>query len=66
MFTALEKQKECERELALRKHVYVRQVAAGRMKQENADRWTAIMQAIRDDYAAEAEVSRDEQTMELF
>lgn len=50
-FTAEDKFKEARRELAQRKRVYPRLVAQGSLKQAEADRQIAIMEAIRDDYA---------------
>ncbi len=40
-----------ERELSMRKRVYPRWIADGRMKQADADEQIRIMEAIRDDYA---------------
>ncbi len=54
-FTAVEKQKEAERELAMRRNVYPKWVASGRMKQEEADKRTACMTDIVADYKALAE-----------
>lgn len=39
-----------QRELALRKRVYPRWVLAGKMTQEKADRETALMEEIVEDY----------------
>ena len=41
---------ELKREIAMRRQVYGRQVAAGRMTQEKADRGIAVMEAIIADY----------------
>lgn len=54
-FSALDKQKEAEREVALRRNVYAAKVATGRMKQAEADMRIACMEAIAADYRAKAE-----------
>ena len=41
------------RELAMRRNVYPKWVASGRMKQEAADREIAVMEAIVADYQAQ-------------
>jgi hypothetical protein len=51
-FTTQDKLKAARREIAMRKNVYRKKVHDGRMKQEDADREIAVMQAIADDYAA--------------
>jgi hypothetical protein len=38
---------EAKREIGYRKHVYARQVSAGKLKQEAADRKIAVMRAIQ-------------------
>ncbi len=48
--TPAEKLKSVERELGMRRQVYPRRVAEGKMKQEAADREIAVMEAIADDY----------------
>lgn len=50
-FTIDDKIREIRRELAMRKSLYPKWVAAGKMKLDHADRMIAIMQAIHDDYA---------------
>lgn len=49
-FSAREKWKEAEREVAMRRNVYKRRVASRSMSQDTADQQIAIMQAIADDY----------------
>ncbi|BEV44373.1 hypothetical protein [Afipia carboxidovorans] len=49
-FTDDEKAAEAERELRMRKQVYPRRVADGRMTQADADRKIAIMAEIAEDY----------------
>ena len=44
--TLAEMVKEAERELALRRRVYPRRIAAKQMKQEQADRQIQVMEAI--------------------
>lgn len=55
IFTNLDKQKEAEREVAMRKAVYPKWTASGRMKQPEADMRIACMQCIAEDYRALAE-----------
>ena len=49
-FARQDKLAELRREIGMRRQVYGRQVAAGRMDQGKADRSTAIMEAIARDY----------------
>ncbi len=49
-FTAQEKLSEISREIALRRRVYPKQIADGRMTRAEADRHLAIMAAIARDY----------------
>lgn len=49
-FSRLEKLNEALREIAQRRRVYPRLVSAGKMTQAQADRQTAVMQAIAEDY----------------
>lgn len=49
-FSDEEKATEAKREVAMRKRVYPRWVADGRMKQDHADRQIEIMQEIEQDY----------------
>jgi hypothetical protein len=55
VITALQKYAEAKREVAMRRHVYPRWIANGRLKQEDADRQIAIMEAIVEDYRIPAE-----------
>jgi hypothetical protein len=48
--TAIQKAEAAEREVKYRKRVYDRQVEAGKMTRDFADRQVAIMQEIADDY----------------
>lgn len=50
MSTAIQKAEAAEREVKYRKRVYDRQVEAGKMTRDFADRQVAIMQEIADDY----------------
>lgn len=54
IFTAREKLAEVSREAALRRRVYPRFVAAGRLSQAKADEQIACMDAIANDYRAAA------------
>lgn len=54
-FTAADKAKCAEREVAQRRRVYPRLVESRRMKQAEADRQIAIMEAIAADYTAQAD-----------
>ena len=49
-FTVQEKLKAIERELAMRRSVYSKWVASGKMKPFHAEREIAVIEAIRDDY----------------
>lgn len=49
-FTSEEKAKEARREVALRRHVYARKVAAGEMGERQAMRLISIMLEIADEY----------------
>lgn len=51
----IQKYAEALREVAMRKHVYPRWVANGKLKQEAADNQIAVMQAIADEYRVPAE-----------
>lgn len=53
--TAQDKWACANREVAMRRKVYPRWVADGRMKQEQADREIAVMEAIARDYAKAAD-----------
>ncbi|TAL05191.1 MAG: hypothetical protein EPO00_13370 [Chloroflexota bacterium] len=55
VFTAQEKAKEARREVSMRCAVYPKWIAAGRMKQVDADRRIAIMTAIAVDYERRAQ-----------
>lgn len=50
-----EKLKEIERELAQRRRVYPRLIDAGKLSRATADRQTAILEAIREDYRRKIE-----------
>lgn len=50
--TPTEKRACIERELRMRRRVYPRRVADGKMTQAQADREIAVMEAILDDYPA--------------
>ena len=52
-FTATEKLREVERELAVRKHVYPRSVIRGRLSQKHADHRVGVLEAIAADYRAQ-------------
>ncbi len=54
-FTDRDKADEAKREVAMRRRVYPRWVQDGRMKQADADRKIAIMEAIATDYRERAE-----------
>jgi hypothetical protein len=58
MFSAEEKYKAVERELAYRKRVYARRATEGKMSQQFADRQIAVFDAIRDDYRRWAYVEK--------
>lgn len=51
-FTAAQKRKAVERELAYRRRVYPRWIENGKMTQRLADEQVAIFEAIATDYAA--------------
>ena len=53
-FTATEKLKCLEREVAYRKRVYARMVAEKKMTETLADRQISIMEQIADDYRPQA------------
>lgn len=57
-FTAADKQAAAEREAKMRRRVYPRWIAEGRMTQTMADRGIAIMDAIAADYAEKARGER--------
>jgi hypothetical protein len=50
MIEAVDKLRCIEREIAMRKAVYPKWVASGRMKQDKADREIAVMESIAADY----------------
>ena len=56
-FTAEEKRKAVDRELAYRRFVYQGRIARGRMTKKQADEQIAIFEEIRDDYL---EMEKDE------
>lgn len=51
MVTTAEKRAAAERELKMRRRVYPRWIASGRMTQAEADREIRVMEAIAADYA---------------
>lgn len=52
-FTAKEKLRECERELACRRSNYPRLISQGKLRSDLAARQIQIMEAIREDYRAQ-------------
>lgn len=62
--TARDKHDCARREVAQRRHVYPRLVAAEKMSAQFADRQLELMQAIAEDYRAQAE--REEQETRLL
>jgi hypothetical protein len=57
-YSALEKHREAQREVELRKSVYERWIAMGGMSRSEAERKIAIMQEIADDYERASEKER--------
>lgn len=49
MIEPIDKLRCVEREIAMRKTIYPKLVASGRMKQDEADREIAVMEAVADD-----------------
>ncbi len=58
-YTAEEKAKEAEREVAMRERVYSRWVADKRMSQADADRKLAIMREVAEDYRRDAVAQKE-------
>lgn len=58
IFTAEEKLRAVRREIMWRKKVYPNRVTTGRMRKAEADWEIAIMEAIEQDYNAEAKKER--------
>jgi len=58
VYSALEKRKAVEREIARRKRVYPNRLLTGRMSQHRADLELAIFEDIRADYARLEEAER--------
>lgn len=56
--TASDKRAAIEREIKMRRRVYPRWVADGRMTQAKADSEIAIMEAIAEDYRAQEQKER--------
>jgi len=54
-YTRAQKRAEISRELSMRRKVYPRQVASGRMSEEEAESHIRIMEAIWDDYTEQAD-----------
>lgn len=52
-YTRLQKRTEIARELNMRRKVYARMVADGRITQDEAERWIDIMEAVWRDYSEE-------------
>lgn len=61
-FSALDKMKEAEREVAMRRAVYPKWTASGRMKPAEAEMRIACMQSIAEDYKALAKLKETERT----
>jgi polyhydroxyalkanoate synthesis regulator phasin len=59
-YTRLQKRTEIARELNMRRKVYARMVADGRITQDEAERWIDIMQAIWSDYEEAADSRQKE------
>ncbi len=59
-FSDADKLKAIEREIALRRNVYPRNVARGTMTQAEAERQIAIMLAIAEDYRTKVEHGKKE------
>lgn len=59
-FSAKDKAAAARREAGFRRYVYPKRVSDGKMKQEDADRQIAIMDAIAADYDAQAKVEEQE------
>lgn len=58
MFPAQDKLDAIKREIGYRRHVYARRVSEGRMTQAKADHEIKIMEAIAEDYEAQASKER--------
>lgn len=63
MITTHEKMKCCERELAMRKRVYPRWVAAGKMTHREARYELDVMAAMLADYAVQTEAEEQEERL---
>jgi hypothetical protein len=57
-YSALEKHREAQREVELRKSVYERLIMMGTMSRSEAERKIAIMQEISDEYERASEKER--------
>ncbi len=55
IFTYREKMQCAQREVNFRRYVYAKRVAAGKMKQADADKQIAIMESIAADYGVLAD-----------
>lgn len=62
MFTTQEKLEAVEREIKIRRRVYVNRVATRRMTQRLADRQIALFEAIAEDYR---ELAKSERLLEI-
>ncbi len=58
MISNEDKLKCVKRELGMRRNVYLKWVASGRMKKEQADREIAVMTAVVDDYEKKIDQER--------
>ncbi len=56
MYSSKAKLEEVRREIAMRKNVYPRHIASGKLKQEKADEQIAIMEEIAEDYAVKIRI----------
>ena len=63
MFTAREKWKAVERELALRRNVYPRQISTGKLTMREARRELELMVEIAEDYRKQAMDEEKEGTL---
>ncbi len=57
MYSSKAKLAEVRREIAMRKNVYPRHIASGKLKQEKADEQVAIMEEIAEDYAVKVRIA---------
>lgn len=64
-FTAAEKRRAAERELALRRYVYPRRIAEGKLTVKKAEAEIAVMEAIAEDYRKLEEAEKREGELKL-